>query len=92
MVRRKAASELRRLAREFKAVVVTGPRQSGKTTLVRTVFPRKPYALLEELTLVGYTGSDGGELPPDVRERLERLRRRIDEAGRLEAPEPPDQP
>jgi predicted AAA+ superfamily ATPase len=31
----------------FKAVAVTGPRQSGKTTLVRTVFPEKPYVTLE---------------------------------------------
>ncbi|MBN2522583.1 MAG: AAA family ATPase [Bacteroidales bacterium] len=32
------------MARQFKAVAVTGPRQSGKTTLVRKVFPDKPYA------------------------------------------------
>ena len=30
-----------------KAVAVTGPRQSGKTTLVRKVFPDKPYSNLE---------------------------------------------
>jgi len=31
---------LRRAAREFPAVVVTGPRQCGKTTLLRTLFAR----------------------------------------------------
>ena len=31
----------------FKVVAVTGPRQSGKTTLVKNVFPDKPYINLE---------------------------------------------
>jgi len=48
MIDRAAEQELRTLAQEFKAVLVTGPRQSGKTTLVRQVFSQKPYALLEE--------------------------------------------
>ena len=29
-------------------VAVTGPRQSGKTTLVRAAFPQKPYVSLED--------------------------------------------
>jgi hypothetical protein len=35
------------MAAQFKAVAVTGPRQSGKTTLTRKVFPDKPYVSLE---------------------------------------------
>lgn len=38
---------LRRLAGRHPVVTVTGPRQSGKTTLCRAVFPRKPYVSLE---------------------------------------------
>ena len=38
---------LRDLARKFPIVTVTGPRQSGKTTLCRAVFPDKPYVSLE---------------------------------------------
>jgi uncharacterized protein len=45
---------LERRARASPVVVLTGPRQSGKTTLVRSVFGAKPYANLEA---------------PDVRER-----------------------
>ncbi|MCX6701064.1 MAG: ATP-binding protein [Methanomicrobiales archaeon] len=48
MIKRDAEKKLKRLAEEFPAVSVIGPRQSGKTTLVRSVFPEKPYVLLED--------------------------------------------
>ena len=35
------------LAGQYPVVTITGPRQSGKTTLCRKVFPSKPYANLE---------------------------------------------
>ena len=44
---RKAQKELLSLARQFKSVAVVGPRQSGKTTLVRMTFPDKVYVNLE---------------------------------------------
>jgi hypothetical protein len=47
MIQRTAESELIKLAAQFKAVAVTGPRQSGKTTLVRKVFTQKTYVNLE---------------------------------------------
>jgi predicted AAA+ superfamily ATPase len=47
MIRREAESELINLAKQFKAVAVVGPRQSGKTTLTRHVFGDKPYVSLE---------------------------------------------
>jgi len=47
MIQREAETELKKLADNFKAVAVTGPRQSGKTTLVQKVFADKPYANLE---------------------------------------------
>ena len=49
LVRRHAEAILLQLAAEYPVVAVTGPRQSGKTTLVRTVFPDKPYVSLEDL-------------------------------------------
>ena len=47
MIKREAESELINLAKQFKAVAVVGPRQSGKTTLTRYVFRDKPYVSLE---------------------------------------------
>lgn len=38
---------LKKAARRFPAVTVTGPRQSGKSTLCRSVFPKLPYVSLE---------------------------------------------
>ncbi|MCH8330945.1 MAG: ATP-binding protein [Bacteroidetes bacterium] len=47
MIDRNMAKELKRLAKLFPVTTVTGPRQSGKTTLVKYVFPKLPYASLE---------------------------------------------
>jgi hypothetical protein len=47
MIKREAEPELLNLARQFKAVAVVGPRQSGKTTLTKHVFGDKPYVSLE---------------------------------------------
>ena len=48
MFPRTLAQTLQRLATGFPIVAVTGPRQSGKTTLVRLVFPDKAYVSLED--------------------------------------------
>jgi uncharacterized protein len=47
MIPRHAAARLTRLLRGFPIVTVTGPRQSGKTTLVRSLLPERPYVSLE---------------------------------------------
>jgi uncharacterized protein len=49
MIIREANKKLYQLSNTFKAVAVIGPRQSGKTTLVKAAFPDKPYFSLENL-------------------------------------------
>ncbi|MBM3342069.1 MAG: ATP-binding protein [Betaproteobacteria bacterium] len=55
---RHAAPALRKLARGFPIVAITGPRQSGKTTLARETFPQKPYVSLEDPDERAFAASD----------------------------------
>lgn len=48
MIRRTLSSKLSTLARKFPVVSITGPRQSGKTTLARKVFSEYDYVNLED--------------------------------------------
>jgi uncharacterized protein len=48
MVPRHALGTLQSLARGFPVLAITGPRQSGKTTLARAAFPELPYLNLED--------------------------------------------
>ncbi len=47
-VPRLLAAEVLRAARAFPALILTGPRRAGKTTLLRGLFPRADYRLLED--------------------------------------------
>lgn len=48
MIERELKSELVKCAEEYPIVTVVGPRQSGKTTLVKMVFPKHTYVNLEQ--------------------------------------------
>lgn len=48
MIKRDAEITIRTLLRGFPIVTITGPRQSGKTTLAKMVFSDKPYVSLED--------------------------------------------
>lgn len=56
MITREIEPIVREWAGVFKSLTITGPRQSGKTTLARKVFPDLPYLSLEN---------------PDIRDRAE---------------------
>ena len=55
---RRLASVLLDAARHFPAVVVTGPRRAGKTTLLRKLFPKAGYVLLEDPDIQARVRSD----------------------------------
>src|SRR5690554_1085048 len=48
MIKRQMSDKIKYLAAKFPVVAVIGPRQSGKTTLVKNMFPEKNYVSLED--------------------------------------------
>lgn len=54
MIARQLGEKAQQLFGQFPALMITGPRQSGKTTLIRSLFSELPYVSLEE---------------PDIRQR-----------------------
>jgi len=58
MIPRTALVTVLRLARGFPIAALTGPRQSGKTTLARAAFPAKPYVSLENPDQLAYATTD----------------------------------
>lgn len=58
MISRTLEKKLHELTGYYPVVVVTGPRQSGKTTLCRMAFPDKPYVSLEALDIREYAITD----------------------------------
>lgn len=48
MFPREIEKELNSLKDDYPVITIIGPRQSGKTTLVKSVFPDKPYVNLED--------------------------------------------
>ena len=80
-IRRQLGPQLEKLARVYPILSVSGPRQSGKTTLVRGVFPDYAYVNLERL-------DDRAAAEEDPRRFLERHGDRgvvIDEAQKVPA-------
>jgi len=58
MIKRTAEARLKKLSNTFRSVAVVGPRQSGKTTLCRSVFPDKNYVSLENPDTLEFATTD----------------------------------
>lgn len=58
MIPRIAEKTLHRYARGFPVICITGPRQSGKTTLAKMAFPKKQYYSLEDPDIALLARSD----------------------------------
>ena len=58
MIKRDIETHLKKLAKQYPVLTVTGPRQSGKTTLCQMGFPRYLYCSLEDLDTREYAQQD----------------------------------
>ena len=95
MIPRAIEPQLRRLTAQFPVITITGPRQSGKTTLARNYFKEFEYVNLEEPETRAYAQEDPkgflGDHPAPliidevqrVPELLSYIQVRSDEAGRM---------
>ena len=58
VVRREIGAEINEAMKYFPVITITGPRQSGKTTLIRSHFPHLTYYTLESLDTKAVATSD----------------------------------
>ena len=68
MIKREIETKLIDYSRKFPIILLTGPRQSGKTTLCRHIFKNKPYILLEDPEQLDYALSDPRGLVDEYKE------------------------
>src|SRR5512139_2051400 len=64
---RSIEAELSKAARNFAAVILTGPRRAGKTTLLRKLYPEADYYLLEDPDLISRLRTDPRSFLDEVR-------------------------
>lgn len=57
-IRRELSDVIEEAYRYFSAITITGPRQSGKTTLIRNLFSHLPYYSLENLDVRSFAEND----------------------------------
>ncbi len=79
MIERKISSHIKRLFSQYPVVTLTGPRQSGKTTLCKTLFPNLSYKNLEIPEIKAHAEND----PHDFLDKLKEKGGIIDEIQRV---------
>ena len=92
MIQRQIAEWLKKMAREYAVVSIMGPRQSGKTTLAKMLFPDYGYVNLEDPDFRRAAEADGADFMAKhpapliidevqrVPELLSRIQVKVDEA------------
>ncbi len=58
MIKRALKKQLIKYFKQYPVIVLTGPRQSGKTTLVKEAFPKMSYVNLEDIELREFAKND----------------------------------
>lgn len=76
-IQRSIESRLQKAVETFKAVLVTGPRQVGKSTLLKKLFPDRKYVSLDDPFLEEQAQSDGSMFmmlnpPPVIYDEVQR--------------------
>lgn len=77
MIRRQIETKIKELIHRYPVVSVTGPRQSGKTTLLKSVFPEYRYVSLENKDIREFAISDPNKFletyaPPVILDEVQR--------------------
>jgi len=77
-VRRAIENHLKTAAKSFPCVVLTGPRRSGKTHLLKSLFPNAQYHLLEDPDVIGRFRNDpqgflDGLKPPVILDEIQNV-------------------
>jgi predicted AAA+ superfamily ATPase len=71
-------SQLLLASRKFNSLILTGPRRSGKTTLLRKLFPRASYHLLEDPDMISRFRADARSFieeiqPPAILDEIQNV-------------------
>jgi hypothetical protein len=59
-------AEIKKASKSFSAVILTGPRRAGKTTLLKKLFPKAEYYLIEEPDVIARLRTDPRSFLEDV--------------------------
>ena len=95
LIPRTAGQTISKLTKGYPIIIITGPRQSGKTTLARQVWPDKPYVSLEDPDQMEFASGDprgflatyrNGAILDEAQncpQLFSYLQRHVDEDGRM---------